>query len=125
MLCPYCAISADGAHPGPRISLTRALTWIIRPDGASAITTAAGICSSTWFSRRASLSSSVTPRIVSELRLRGAFLGDRHQPLADRLGIGAEVVEPRQLGKRLELEDALEERGHAVAHRAAGSVLAT
>ena len=31
--------------------------------------------------------------------LRGARAGDLEQPLAQLLGIGAEVVEPRQLGK--------------------------
>ena len=52
-------------------------------------------------------------------------LGDLEQALADRGLIFPDVVEARQCGERLEPEDALEERSHAVAHRAARAVLAT
>ena len=57
--------------------------------------------------------------------LRGLRLGDREQPLADRVLLAAEIVEPRQLGERVEREDPLEERRHAIADGAARAALAT
>ena len=49
------------------------------------------------------------------IALRGARFGHREQPLADRIRLAAEVVEPRQRGEALQPEDALEERRHLVA----------
>ena len=48
----------------------------------------------------------------------GALLGDGLEPAADLVHVGAEVVDARQRGERLEPEDALEERRRAVADRA-------
>ena len=45
------------------------------------------------------------------------------QPVADRLGALADVVEPRQLREALEPEHALEERRRAIADRAACGVV--
>src|SRR5690242_10609441 len=69
----------------------------------------------------------LTRRIFTLLRngSGSARLGHGQQPLADGLGLAPEVVEARQLGERVEAEDALEERRHAVANGSAGPALPT
>src|SRR3712207_7346071 len=56
---------------------------------------------------------------------RSPLLGERLEPLADLLRVGADVVEARQLRQAVEPEDALEERSRAIADRAARSRLAS
>ncbi len=57
-------------------------------------------------------------------RLGRALLGEGLEPAADRVGVAAEVVEPRELGEALQPENALEQRRDAVANRADGLVTA-
>src|SRR3954471_4973974 len=52
------------------------------------------------------------------LVLRRALLGDRFETLADLRHVGADVVDARERGERLEAEDPFEERRRAVADRA-------
>src|SRR4051812_19518187 len=52
------------------------------------------------------------------LSLSRALLGDRFEPLADLRHVGADVVDARERGERLEAEDPFEERRRAVADRA-------
>src|SRR4029077_15358610 len=54
-----------------------------------------------------------------------ALFGDRVGPVADLGGVGADVVEARQLRKAFEPEHALEERRRAITDGPAGAVVAT
>src|SRR5437764_8804832 len=54
----------------------------------------------------------------------GSLLGDRVEPAADLVHVGAEVVEARELREALQPEDPLEERCRAVPDRTAGRLVA-
>src|SRR3954464_10674831 len=62
--------------------------------------------------------------LTAELSSGGALLRDAREAVADRGGVVAEVVQPRQGRERVEREHPLEEGRRPVAHCAADSVVA-
>ena len=108
------AASSTGvsALQGPHQSAQK--STITGCSAEAAITSAAKVSSLTSIST----ASNARGRVQLPALLRGALLGDRFEAAADLVDIGAEIVEARQRGERLDAEDALEERRRAVADRA-------